>query len=92
MNVAEILSAAETPWGEQRFFPAWQHPATTRLREQRDRLLTFMAPSELLDDALAYIERELARFEWGEFRAKQQYVDYMAERLERESQLGTLGD
>lgn len=68
----EILAQATNPDGSQRFYPAYEHPATRRLREHLDRLLAFGLGED--HEAVIHARQQLARFEWGEDRAKHDYL------------------
>ena len=72
-----MLSEARDPLGRPRFYPAGEHPAAARWREQLAKLEAFRErvpdTPELLA-AISHAENLLASFEAGEERAKRMYL------------------
>lgn len=81
--VDRLIAEATGPYGERRFYPVGQHPASYRSRVMADRLRRVLdiarphlEPHREADTeaAIAYHERKVAEVETGEARAKQLYV------------------
>lgn len=71
-----------TPWGDKRFYPPGEHPATYRYKAHREALLRLPASAER-DQMVSYVDGLLAAFEQGESEAKQQYLRIFDDRRER---------
>jgi hypothetical protein len=73
LSLHPILAAARGPFGERRFYPPGQHPATIRQRRQLAMLATL--PNDPSRRALEdHLLAELATFEEGESVEKARYL------------------
>lgn len=68
-----LEAATRNQWGDRRFYPPGQHPATLRLRRHRE-LLALLPENADRDLMLERADAELARFEEGESIAKADYL------------------
>jgi hypothetical protein len=68
-----ILAAATNLDGTRRFYPPYEHPATAQLGEYITRLET-LPESDEREQALEHARQQMARFEYGEDRAKRDYL------------------
>lgn len=74
VDADEILASARNPDGSQRFYPQGQHPATKRLREALEWAESIENGTGTTDAYVEHLRRQLAEFEYGEDRAKRDYL------------------
>lgn len=84
---SEILAAAKTIDGRQRFYPPYQHPACARLvcyLRELEGLEGVPGVDEInLATAKGHTLDQLARFEYAENLEKLAYIDLMRRRAKR---------
>ena len=69
-----LLEKAVNPDGSKRFYPRGKHPATQRHREMLARLEELDDGSKTIAAAIDYHRGQIALFEFGEDRAKRDYL------------------
>lgn len=86
MSDSRSLAEAKNPDGSRRFYAPGEHPATARLLAGLARVehLQSLAMEPEMEaqaaELIGYYRRQLARFEWGEDRAKREYLSRMVSR------------